>query len=367
MHAGKTDSPPALYLMTLPGLETLAAEEAAQRLGAEIKRVHKGVVVFRLHSLNREIFRLRLAEDVFLLLWGTDQLTYRARDLDLIETWTSREPDWERVWYWHHQIRPRPRGKPTYHLVCQMYGEHGYRRVDALEALARGLRGKIPGSWRPVEEDAAVEIWLTIRGKTAVCGLRLSDATMRHREYKVEHLPASLRPVAAAALIWLVQPDPSELVLDPMCGAGTILAERLGFARAGRILGGDREWSALRAARANLEYFRRFRPAEEDQYSWPLLRWDARRLPLAAKSVPVLACNPPYGKQISPDEDIGLLYRELVPEWHRVLTSPGRAAILVADWEAFAHPAERCGWQCRRRYRVLLLGQEVWLTLWHKR
>jgi tRNA G10 N-methylase Trm11 len=180
----------------------------------------------------------------------------------------------------------------------------------------------------------------------------------------VEHLPASLRPVAAAALVWLAQPSTEEIVLDPMCGAGTILAERLGFDRRGRILGGDRDWAALRATRANLEYFRR---DDTDQiFPWPLLRWDARQLPLRSGSVDVIACNPPFGKQISPDEDIGLLYRELVPEWHRVLKPHGRVAVVVADWEAFARPAQNLHWHCRRRFNVLLLGQTVSLTLWHR-
>ncbi|GBD35494.1 Ribosomal RNA large subunit methyltransferase K/L [bacterium HR36] len=356
---------PSLYLTTLPGLEQLAAEEVTQRFQADVKRVLKGVVVFRLPELDRRIFRLRLAEDVFLLLWGSDQLSYRAKDLERIERWTSSEPDWEMAWHWHHHLRPKPRGKPTYHLVCQMFGEHGYRRVDALQALARGLRGKIPSSWKAVAEDAAVEIWLTIRGKTAVCGLRLSGATMRHREYKVEHVPASLRPVAAAALVWLAQPRPEEVLLDPMCGAGTILAERLAWERRGRILGGDRDWAALHAACANLEYFRKENRAKESLY-WPLVRWDARRLPLPDASVAVIACNPPFGKQLSPGEDIGLLYRELVPEWHRVLQPQGRAAIVVANWSAFARPAENLHWRCRRRFRVLLLGQEVWLALWQR-
>jgi len=370
MSGAKWPKIPAVYLLTLPGLERLAAEEVERCLGGEIKRIAKGVVVFRLPHLDRSLFRLRLAEDVFLLLWGSDQLTYRARDLELIEQWTAREPDWDAAWFWHHQLRPKPKGKPTYHLVCQMFGEHGYRRVDALEALAKGLRGRLPASWREVDEDAAVEIWLTIRGKTAVCGLRLSDASMRHRPYKVEHLPASLRPVAAAALIWLAQPQTEEVVLDPMCGAGTILAERLAFDRRGRILGGDYDVSALRAAAANLQFFSRtaarHRQDNDAVETWPLVRWDARRLPLADASIPVLACNPPFGKQIAAGEDVGLLYRELVPEWHRVLQPHGRAAIVVADWSAFARPAQNCHWTCQRRFRVLLLGQEVWLSLWVK-
>src|SRR5262249_55928027 len=157
----------------------------------------------------------------FLLAWGSDQLTYRAEDLEKFRRWTAHEADWNRLLQIHHAVRPRPKGKPTFRLVTQMVGEHGYRRTDAAKALARGLAGKLPASWKPAEENAAVEIWLTIHGAQAVCGLRLSDKTMRHRTYKQEHLPASLRPTLAAAMVRLADLRPGQVLLDPMCGAGT--------------------------------------------------------------------------------------------------------------------------------------------------
>ena len=56
-------------------------------------------------------------EDVFLFAWGTDQLTYRAEDLDKIRRWTEREADWARLLQLHHTIRPKPKGKPTFRVV----------------------------------------------------------------------------------------------------------------------------------------------------------------------------------------------------------------------------------------------------------
>src|SRR5437016_2543848 len=134
-----------------------------------------------------------------------------------------------------------------------MTGEHGYRRIDARKALAQGLAGKLPASWPHVEENAAVEVWLSIEGASAVCGLRLSDRTMRHRAYKMEHLPASLRPTLAAAMVRLAELRTTQVLLDPMCGAGTILAEQFELARHARLgvihaWGGDRDAAALRAA-----------------------------------------------------------------------------------------------------------------------
>ncbi len=235
--------------MVQPGLEEVAGEEIERDLGGEVKRTARGVVVFRLDEIDRRILSLRTTEDVFLLAWGTDQLTFRAGDLDEIERWTARGPDWQRLLRLHHAVRPKPKGKPTYWLVTQMEGHHGYLRRDARKALAHGLEGKFPASWRPAEENAAIEVWLTIDGATAVCGLRLSDRTMRHRTYKLEHRPASLRPTVAAAMVRLAGGQAGQVVLDPMCGAGTILAEHLvvrGAFAASKI---QRSWAATSTSR----------------------------------------------------------------------------------------------------------------------
>jgi 23S rRNA G2445 N2-methylase RlmL len=226
MSRPRTPPPlPPCYALVQPGLEPVASEEIERDLGGEVKRTGRGLVVFRVPAIDDRLLGLRTVEDVFLLAWGTDQLTYRAEDLDKIRRWTSREADWNQLLRLHHAVRPKPKGKPTYWLVTQMEGKHGYRRVDARKALAQGLAGKLPASWRAAEEKAAVEVWLTIEGATAVCGLRLSDRTMRHRTYKLEHRPASLRPTVAAAMVRLAEIRPRHQVLDPMCGAGTILAE----------------------------------------------------------------------------------------------------------------------------------------------
>jgi 23S rRNA G2445 N2-methylase RlmL len=347
--------------MTLPGLESVAEAEITDMLKGEIKRTGPGLVVFRIPEIDERILQLRTAEDVFLLAWGTDQLTRRAADLERIRHWTAHDADWTKLLLIHHAIRPKPKGKPTFHLVTQMSGEHGYRRTDARTALTKGLAGKFPASWRHAEENAAVEVWLTIEGSTAVTGLRLSDRTMRHRKYKLEHLPASLRPTLAAAMVRLAELRPRMVVLDPMCGAGTILAEVLeGPRQQGKRLagvwGGDIERGALRAAAANL---RRLGSAL-------LARWDARALPLPDQSVDRLICNPPFGKQLSRPELVGPLYRRLLRDWDRVLHPFGRAILLVSDVDALNEAAAAVGWKRLRALRVRVLGQPAGISVWKK-
>jgi tRNA (guanine6-N2)-methyltransferase len=352
---------PACYATVLSGLEAVAADEITRDLGGDVKKAEKGVVVFRVPETGPDLLRLRTTEDVFLFAWGTDSLTYKAEDLKSIRHWTAKEADWQHLLSLHHAIRPKPKGKPTYRLVTQMSGTHGYRRVDAGKALAQGLAGVFPPSWKPAEENAAVEVWLTIRGATAVCGLRLSDKTMRHRAYKVEHQPASLRPTMAAAMVRLAGAGPGEIVLDPMCGAATILAEQIELSKArkaGRVetWGGDRDMNMLRAAASNLH---RVGPAL-------LAHWDATRLPLAAASVDRVVSNPPFGKQLASPEEIGPLYRAAVREYDRVLRPGGRAVLLVSEPEALRAAVKPVGWQPSRQLRVEVLGQPAVIGVWQK-
>ena len=269
---------PPFYAMVQPGLEEVAAEELQQLLGATIKKTGQGFVVFRIAELTPDLLAPRTVEDVYVLAWGTDQLTYRAEDLERIQRWTAREPDWTELLRIHHSVHTKPRGRPTYWLVTQMEGEHGYLRRDARKALALGLAGKFPASWKPAEENAAVEVWLTIQEASAVCGLRLSDRTMRHRTYKLENRPASLRPTVAAAMVRLAEIRPNHVVLDPMCGVGTILAEHLVAreqirAEKGVTWGADIEFAAVRSAAGNLRRLGQL----------TLFQGDARQLPLPAR------------------------------------------------------------------------------------
>jgi 23S rRNA G2445 N2-methylase RlmL len=354
-------SPPACYAQVVPGLEPIAAEEIERELGGEVKRTGRGIVVFRLPHIDAEVLSLRTVEDVFLLAWGTDQLSYRATDLERIRRWTAHDADWTNLLRLHHAIRPRPKGKPTYRLVAQMEEQHGYLRRDARKALAQGLVDKLPASWRPAEENAAVEVWLTIQGAQAVCGLRLSDRTMRHRTYKLEHRPASLRPTVAAALVRLAELRPLHVVVDPLCGAGTLLAERLEAARhirggCAHVWGGDLDYGAVRAAAINL---RRLGPAL-------VSRWDARRLPLPSASVDRILSNPPFGKQLSSPDEIGPLYRALVGEMDRVLRPGGRAVLLVSVLPPLREPARQAGWHLDRQLTLRILGQKAVATVWRK-
>ena len=363
-NSRKPDSPsvPPLYAMVQPGMEPVAADEINRELGGVIKKVERGIVVFTLEEVTPKVLELRTTEDVFLLAWGSDALSYKSDDLANFRKWTATKPKWNDLFKIHHSLRPKTKGKPTFHLVCQREGEHGFRRVDALDALADGLAGKIPMGWTPGDENAWLEIWLTIKSHTAVCGLRLSDRLMRHRTYKDDHVLASLRPTVAAGMVWLAGIGPNMTILDPMCGAGTILCETIETAKrrskAGKIevIGGDIDPNAMFVTNQNVE---NVGPAV-------LARWDTRRLPLETASVDRIICNPPFGKQLANMDEIPPLYAAAAAEWNRVLKPGGRAVFVVMEQDALELPLTANGWKPTRKLKVRILGQPAIMSVWYK-
>jgi 23S rRNA G2445 N2-methylase RlmL len=352
---------PPLYAIVHGGLEPVAADEINRDVGGAVKKTSRGIVAFRLDSLTPDLLKLRTTEDVFLLAWGSDSLAFDGGDLDSIRKWTAKQPDWPRLFKLHHSLRPKTKGRPTFNLICQMQGEHGYRRADAREAFTAGLEGVIPRGWQFSNENAWLEIWLTIHGRTAVCGVRLSDRIMRHRTYKHEHIAASLRPTVAAAMVRLAGIGPGMTVVDPMCGAGTILAEASEIAHRRRgdpvtILGGDLDPNAMFVASQNLQ---KIGPIH-------LARWDAADLPLATASVDRIISNPPFGKQLSSPAEVESLYEAAAFEWNRVLKPGGRAVLLVMEEELLTGVLRPYRWIPTRQLRVRLLGQPTVLSVWQK-
>ena len=169
-------------------------------------------------------------------------------------------------------------------------------------------------------------------GGELLCGVRLSDETMRHRTYKVAQVEASLRPTVARALVMLSEPADGDVFLDPMCGAGTILIERGMHSRYSQLLGGDIRPDAVAATRTNVGP--RYKPID-------IRQWDARDLPLDDGSVDRVVCNLPFGKKVCEPQALRPLYEGFASEVARV--SKGWWSGCVFDQRAhFAGRSIRC-------------------------
>jgi tRNA (guanine6-N2)-methyltransferase len=309
-----------------PGLEDIAAQEIREALpGAQPIEQQRGWTIFRYPGEAGRALQLRTTEDVFALLYRTDKLpTYRKAALPLLVRMVNNSWFWEQAMTRYYETR-QPVKRVTYRVVAQMTGKHGFRRQEVRDAVMVGVQGRWP-RWKPVAEDAHIEIWAVVVGEWAMIGLRLSDRKMRHRTYKDEHRPASLRPTLAAAMVALSKPTPEDRFCDPMCGAGTILAERALHSPYRELIGGDIDPEALQAAEVNLSNVR----YAGDQV---LYLWDATSLPVRTGTLDAIVCNLPFGLQIGSHADNQQLYASFFREMARVLHPRGRAVLLSSEKE----------------------------------
>jgi tRNA (guanine6-N2)-methyltransferase len=335
------------YAMTMPGLETLAFSEIRTSMpDAELVKFARGITLFRVASAPEDLLSLRTVEDVFCTLAHITSLGHESNALRVLHSATLHADIQHAVALWqrvHAGKRPR-----SWRVVSQKAGSHAFRRMDAGQAVIDALQRVLPRAMRHQKDEADVEFWLWLNGSEALIGLRLSDATMRHRRYKQEHLPASLRPTVGAAMSWLSRPTPKDIVLDPLCGAGTIVIERGLLAPVQQASGGDIRDEAVEVARRNARSAR-------VNASWHV--WDARSLPLDASSVTRIVTNLPFGKQIGSRETNFALYKALVQEFDRVLTADGLLVALTSEdrlWEMVLHDH---GWRIIKKIVIVVLGQ----------
>jgi len=367
---------------TQPGFEAIAADEIAQALDGAIVHGTRSVadknsmLLFDYNGEARDLMELRTIEDLFVVLATLPDLPPTRDALRALEQAANRATTIEPALTLARQVQPGSggRGKLRFRVISRQVGTTAYRRVDAQRAIERGIATRGDHRWQ-LADDNAIEFWLTLlpnpaarsagpstrsggasrqAGRSqseAILALRLSDERMRHREYKLEHMPASLRPTAAAALAWLTQPADDDVFLDPMCGAGTILIERANMGRYKLLLGGDRREEALAMARANVGP--RYKPIE-------LRQWDARDLPIDAGSASAVAVNLPFGKQIGTPEENRALYPAFLREIARVLRPGGRLVALTADGRSLVESLRRTNYLARRQtYPVQVLGQSA--------
>jgi putative N6-adenine-specific DNA methylase len=364
-----------LFAVAAPGLEaTVAAEVRALPGARDVTEVAGGVewtggrdVVWRAN------LRLRVATRVLVRLGEV-----RARDFAKLRAGAAKLP-------WRDVAAARPRVEVSASARrCRLY------HTGAIAERVEGAVADAFGGTAAAADAPALDVLVRGEDDRFVVSVDSSGELLHRRGWRVDTARASLRETLAAGLLDLAGWTPAEPLVDPMCGAGTIVIEAAlaalgrapgaargfafeafaGFDRAAfeavraeplapaaaplpLLLGNERDPATLALARRNAE-----RAAVAGQVT--LVEGDAARLELPATPRPgLILCNPPYGKRVS--------------------AGPGGAALAALAQLARRHPGWRLGVLLpddRAALRALALrpprarhaldngGLRVWLNLW---
>jgi tRNA (guanine6-N2)-methyltransferase len=359
-------NPENMYILhALPGFDAIVTEELKnlpEHAVIQEQLVHagrNGMLIVEYHGDIADLLKLRTVDDVFVLVAYYNDLPPKYAALKAIKERLLMSASVGSATRSVRALYPKRggEGKMRFRVIARQQGEMPYRRVDLQEAVGKGIGQRQDFRWRLAEDG--LEFWVTQSHEVAIVGLRVSDETMRHRTYKINHIEASLRPTAAAAMVMLTKPKPTDIFLDPMCGAGTTLIERALFGRYQELHGGDINPEAVETALANVGP--RYKPIS-------IQEWDARALPLDEASVTAVTCNLPFGVQISTPEENRRLYPAVMKELKRVMQIGARAALLTNDMRAINRALERTsGMYLAQQHTVIILGRKAQMMVVQKR
>ena len=307
------------------GFRTIVLDEIGERLGdVSVERSLAGrrydMTLFECEGELSRLLGLRSAEGVFAVCTHFDGIKVAREGAErLVAACTSATlaNALAAVSGARGEAMPEP---PGFVLTVNLVGKHKFDQRDVRPPLLRWLEQDMGWELRPDEHDVNVRVQL-MRDK-GILGLSLPKGPLGKRPYKVATRPGSLPPSLAYCLARLTRPEPGDVYVDPLCGAGTVAIERgLGWPAGATIIGGDVDARAVSMAAAN---------ARAAAVQVAAVRWDATRLPLADASVSKMAMNMPYGKDTSFAANDEETIERVLHEAARVTRSGGRVVVLSA-------------------------------------
>jgi len=116
----------------------------------------------------------------------------------------------------------------SFAVRAQRRGEHSFESPTVESRVGQAIVDSYPGSKRPRVDldDPEFTLRVFVREQRVIVAVDTTGGRSLHRrqERTVEH-EAPIRPTMAAAMYRLAAPRSGEVVLDPMCGCGTIPIE----------------------------------------------------------------------------------------------------------------------------------------------
>ena len=322
-----------VYVETPPGLEEVAWLEIRDRFpGAAFgdllfARDERGVVVFRFPNDLEDLFTLRTASGAFLTVTFIDkeEVSRGYRDLHQMRERMAETGDLGRAVNLFTRFRRRQ--PSSYRVVVRTYGQHEYNRQDVRRAILQVVDPLYP-DWQRTQAEADVELWANVFGSNILVGLRLPG-----RFPSPTAGDDGVRQQLTAALVHLTEAAGDDRFLDPLCGAGSVLAERADIAAGRLLLGGGMEAASVKAAAGRVGT------------RATVCRWDPASLPLAEASIDKVATHLPA----TPERGMGDRYGAWLGEIARVLQPGGKVVVLTLAYELFKNAI-------RQQPRLHILG-----------
>lgn len=300
------------------GLENIARQEIIARFGDtdnfKILMRKPQRIVFQYAGNPKDLLSLRTAEQLFLVIKHLPNMTRSRKSLTSIRHSLARFNFGETLASCR-QVGLSIRKRMPFRVISRMSGFRNFQKRDLQQVVERAL---IDRGWQLTKSSSGLDVWTEVHGDDGYISIRLSKPDLPKRSDKRTRMPQSTKPTVAYSMVWLSQPHPNDIILDPMCGSGTILLERAFAERYRYLIGGDLSKKALDATQRN--FGRRHQPRQ-------FFHWNTQHLPLQPNSVDKIVCNLPITEENA--SHLTKLYRNCLLEFETVLKPSGKMVLLT--------------------------------------
>ncbi|XP_065543601.1 tRNA (guanine(6)-N2)-methyltransferase THUMP3 [Lathamus discolor] len=246
-----------------------------------------------------------------------------------------------------------------FRVTCNRAGEkHSFTSNEA----ARDFGGAVQEhfQWKADMTNFDVEVLLNIHNNEVVVGIALTEESL-HRRNITHFGPTTLRSTLAYGMLRLCDPQPTDIIIDPMCGTGAIPIEGATEWPSCYHIAGDNNPQAVKRAANNICSLLKKNENKESNASpgipLDIIQWDICNLPLRTGSVDIVVSDMPFGKRIGSKKKNWDLYPACLMEMGRICTpGTGRAVLLTQDKKCFARALSRLGHIWRR-------AQTLWVNV----
>ena len=273
------------------------------------------------NEIQKIILNARTIEHIYLLL-DYKKLGDKAYSLEYIRNYLSKIPfdtfitPFERI-----AVRSEREGTHSFTSIdiARVCGEVILRRVRAKYGIRPAVDLTYP----------SMIIFVDLAYDSIFIGLDLTHGrTLAEREYRRYIHPAMLRPTIASSMILLAKkyyPTKPQILLDPMCGAGTILIEAGYLEDNLTLIGCDINPDFIKGAYENYKAS----ALPKSNIRFLLYVGDvANTSRTITDDVDMIVTDPPYGIRMKPKE-LKAIYNALFREAAKVLTSNGILEIIT--------------------------------------
>ncbi|NXN92908.1 THUM3 protein, partial [Rhinopomastus cyanomelas] len=246
-----------------------------------------------------------------------------------------------------------------FRVTCNRAGDkHSFTSNEA----ARDFGGAVQEhfQWKADMTNFDVEVLLNIHNNEVVVGIALTEESL-HRRNITHFGPTTLRSTLAYGMLRLCDPQPTDIIVDPMCGTGAIPIEGATEWPSCYHIAGDNNPQAVKRAANNICSLLKKNENKESSSSLgiplDIIQWDICNLPLRTGAVDIIVTDMPFGKRMGSKKKNWDLYPACLMEMGRICTpGTGRAVLLTQDKKCFAKALSRMGHIWRK-------AQTVWVNV----